>query len=172
MIGLRLSTALLALGLLLPFAGCSGSGARADAGQGEGAGQGDNLAVRRGTFRQRVLLTGELAAERGEALVVPRTSSWQLQIRWMAPDGTRVKAGDPVVAFDNSQFSSDLEEKRLTASNAGSELERARAESKTTLADKVFQVEKAKSESRRPASPPTSPKTSWRCATTRTASSP
>lgn len=141
MIGLRpLSAAAFGLACLLPLAGCSGSGARADAGQGE------ELKVHRGTFRQRVLLTGELAAEKGEALVVPRTNTWQLQIRWLAPDGARVRAGDPVVAFDNSQFASDLEEKRLSASNAGSELERARAESKTTLADKQFQVEKAKSE--------------------------
>lgn len=141
MIGLRpLSVAALGLACLLPLAGCSGSGARADAGQSE------ELTVHRGAFRQRVLLTGELAAERGEALVVPRTNTWQLQIRWMAPDGALVRAGDPVVAFDNSQFASELEEKRLSASNAGSELERARAESKTTLADKQFQVEKAKSE--------------------------
>lgn len=142
MIGLRplVVAALGGLACLLPLAGCSGSGARADAGQGE------ELEVHRGTFRQRVLLTGELAAEKGEALIVPRTNTWQLQIRWMAPDGAMVRAGDPVVAFDNSQFASDLEEKRLSASNAGSELERARAESKTTLADKQFQVEKAKSE--------------------------
>lgn len=141
MIALRpLSVAALGLACLLPLAGCSGSGARADAGKSE------ELTARRGTFRQRVLLTGELAAEKGEALVVPRTNTWQLQIRWMAPDGARVRAGDPVVAFDNSQFASDLEEKRLSASSAGSELERARAESKTTLADKQFQVEKAKSE--------------------------
>ena len=141
MIALKpLAAAALALACLLPLTGCSGSGARADAGKSE------ELTARRGTFRQRVLLTGELAAERGEALVVPRTNTWQLQIRWMAPDGARIRAGDPVVAFDNSQFASDLEEKRLSASNAGSELERVQAESKTTLADKVFQVEKAKSE--------------------------
>lgn len=141
MIGLKpLSVAALCLAFLLPLAGCSGTGARADAGKDE------ELTAHRGTFRQRVLLTGELAAEKGEALVVPRTNTWQLQIRWMAPDGTMVHAGDPVVAFDNSQFASDLEEKRLAASNAGSELDRTRAESKTTLADKQFQVEKAKSE--------------------------
>jgi multidrug resistance efflux pump len=145
MTGLRpiLALVVLVAGLacLAPLAGCSGTGARADAGQGQ-----DELAVHRGAFRQMVLLTGELAAEKGDALTVPRTNQFQLQIRWMAEDGTMVRAGDPVVAFDNSQFASDLEEKRLNASNAGSDLERARAESKTTLADKQFQVEKAKSE--------------------------
>ena len=131
---------LLVLASLPPLAGCSGPGARAeDATAGE-------LTVRRGSFRQRTLLTGELAAERGEALVVPRTNSFQIAIRWMAEDGTLVKAGDPVVSFDNSQFASDLEEKRLSAFDAGSDLERAVAQSKTTAAERRFQVEKARSE--------------------------
>ena len=37
-----------------------------------------------------------------------------------------------MVAFDNSQFASDLEEKRLSASQAGSDLATAEAELKTT----------------------------------------
>jgi multidrug resistance efflux pump len=135
-------TFLLGLACLAPLAGCSGTGARADAGQG-GA---DELAVHRGPFRQRVLLTGELAAEKGDALTVPRTNAFQLQIRWMAEDGARVKAGDPVVSFDNSQFASDLEEKRLSAASAGSELDRTAAESKTSAAEKEFNVQKARSE--------------------------
>jgi HlyD family secretion protein len=131
---------LLALTCLLVLAGCSGPGARAaDAAA-------DGLTVHRGPFRQRMLLTGELAAERGEALVVPRTHAFQIAIRWMAEDGTLVKAGDPVVSFDNSQFASDLEEKRLSAFDAGSSLERTVAQSKTTAAERRFQVEKARSE--------------------------
>jgi multidrug resistance efflux pump len=137
-----LSFAVLALVGLAPLTGCTGSGARADAAKGPA----DELTVHRGAFRQRVLLTGELAAERGEALIVPRTNAFQLQIRWLAEDGVRVKAGDPVVAFDNSQFASDLEEKRLKASDAGSTLERTRGEARTSLAEKQFQLDKAGAE--------------------------
>ncbi len=126
----------------LSLPGCSGSGSA----QGEGRAAGSGLTVQRGTFRERVLLSGELAAERGDPLTVPRTEVWQLQVRWMAVDGSRVKAGDPVVEFDNSQFASELEEKRLTASNAGSDLDRVRAEARTAAAQKQFAVEKAKSE--------------------------
>jgi RND family efflux transporter MFP subunit len=134
-----IGAALLALACPV-FAGCSGPGASpADAAAGD-------LTVHRGSFRQRMLLTGELAAERGEALVVPRTNTFQVGIRWMAEDGTLVKAGDPVVSFDNSQFASDLEEKRLSAFDAGSSLDRAVAQSKTTAAERRFQVEKARSE--------------------------
>ncbi|HSG41045.1 MAG TPA: efflux RND transporter periplasmic adaptor subunit [Thermoanaerobaculia bacterium] len=126
----------------LSLPGCSESG-RA---QGEGQAAGTELTARRGTFRERVLLSGELAAERGDPLTVPRTEVWQLQIRWMAEDGSRVKAGDPVVEFDNSQFASALEEKRLTASNAGSDLDRVQAEARTAAAQQQFEVDKARSE--------------------------
>jgi HlyD family secretion protein len=134
---------LLGLACLALLSGCSGPGARAEAVKADPA---EELTVHRGSFRQRQLLTGELAAERGEALVVPRTNVFQLAIRWLAVDGTPVKAGDPVVSFDNSPFVSDLEEKRLSAFDAGSNLERAEAESKTEAAEKGFQVEKARSE--------------------------
>jgi multidrug efflux pump subunit AcrA (membrane-fusion protein) len=126
---------------LIMLAGCSGSGARA-----ESAREGSGLTVHRGTFRQRLILSGELAAERGNTLVVPRTHSFQLQIRWMAADGTPVKAGDPVIAFDNAQFASDLEEKRLAASQAGTDLATAESELKTTRAERRFNVAKARSE--------------------------
>jgi multidrug resistance efflux pump len=126
----------------LSLPGCSESG-RA---QGEAGKRGEELTARRGTFRERILLSGELAAERGDPLTVPKTEVWQLQIRWIAEDGSRVKAGDPVVEFDNSQFASELEEKRLNASNAVSDLDRVQAETRTTLAEKQFEVDKALSE--------------------------
>jgi multidrug resistance efflux pump len=125
---------------LAPLAGCSGAGARAESSREAG------LTAHRGPFRQRLILSGELAAERGEALNVPRTNSFQLTIRWLAPDGVPVKAGDPVVAFDNSQFASDLEEKRLSATQAGSDLATAKADVKTSDAERRFNVEKARSD--------------------------
>ncbi|HEY0556842.1 MAG TPA: efflux RND transporter periplasmic adaptor subunit [Thermoanaerobaculia bacterium] len=122
------------------LAGCSGPGAQAQAGRDSG------LVAHRGVLRQRLILSGELAAERGESLNVPRTNAFQLTIRWLAKDGALVKAGDPVVSFDNSTFSSDLEEKRLSASQAGSDLATAEAELKTTGSERQFNVAKAKSE--------------------------
>lgn len=132
---------LLGAALATTLSGCSEEGAQAAAQVERGA-----LVAHRGTFRQRQLLSGELEAERGEPLTVPRTNQFQLQIRWLAEDGTAVQAGERVVEFDNSQFASDLEEKRLSASDAGSELQRTTAESKTGTADKQFAVEKARAE--------------------------
>ena len=131
---------LLLLGTLAATAGCSGAGARAQSSRETG------LPVRRGSYRQRLILSGDLAAARGEALTVPRTDAFQLTVRWLATDGSRVKSGEPVVSFDNSQFASELEEKRLAASQAGSDLETAQSELKTSSAERRFNVQKARSE--------------------------
>jgi multidrug efflux pump subunit AcrA (membrane-fusion protein) len=127
------------LACLASLAGCSNAGAHAQASQNHG------LEAHRGPFRQRLILSGELVAEKGESLNVPRTNAFQLSIRWLAKDGTVVKAGDPVVAFDNSTFTSDLEEKRLSASQAGSDLATSQAEMKTSGSERQFNVAKARS---------------------------
>ena len=69
--------------------------------------------VTRGPLVDRVLVTGELRAASAVELVVPRTLTWMLAIRWMAEDGAQVKAGDRVLSFDNSAVTADLETKRL-----------------------------------------------------------
>ena len=78
--------------------------------------------VARGQIAPRLLLTGELAATAAVDLTVPQTETWQLTIRWLAEDGAIVKAGDRVLEFDNSQFTSGLEQKRLATTEAGSVL--------------------------------------------------
>jgi multidrug resistance efflux pump len=119
------------------LAGCAGKVRAAPA---------ESLKVRRGDLRTRLLLTGELAAGRSEELVVPRTSSWELQIRWMEQDGARVKAGQKVVEFDNSSFASDLDEKRLSSSEAEKELARTEAEARSATAEKEFTVQQKRSD--------------------------
>jgi HlyD family secretion protein len=137
------AAALLLAALAAASTGCT-DGVRADlSGQTERPGQ--TLTVRRGDLRTRLLLTGELAAGQAEEMVVPRTSSWELQIRWMEEDGVPVKAGQKVVEFDNSSFTSELDEKRLAASEAEKELARAGAEARTATAEKEFAVQQKSS---------------------------
>lgn len=119
-------------------AGCAGAA--------EGERAGEELVVRRGDLRPRLLVTGELVAGRATELKVPRTPSWQVQIRWMAEDGTRVRAGDPVVELDNSSFTEELEQKRAGAADAITELARRQAEARSLLAEKEFAVEQRRSE--------------------------
>lgn len=120
-------------------------GAAGCAGPAEGD-RGADLAVRRGDLRPRLLLTGELAAERAVELKVPRTPSWQVQVRWMVEDGTVVRAGDRVVELDNSSFTGELEEKRAGAADATTELARKQAESRSSIAEKEWAVEQKRSE--------------------------
>lgn len=138
--------AALTTGLAFSLAGCAG-GVRAE-GEGDDGTQAaaGTLKVHRGDLRTRLLLTGELEAGQAEELVVPRTSSWELQIRWMEQDGAAVKAGQKVVEFDNSSFTSELDEKRLSASEAGKELARAEAEARTATAEKEFAVQQKRTD--------------------------
>src|SRR3954468_15997315 len=131
----------LALLCLLPLLGCAGAGAETGGSRDLG-----DLQVRRGSLRERLLLSGELTAERATQLVVPQTSSWQLQIRWMEKDGTPVRVGQKLVEFDNSQFTSDLDEKRSTATQTAADLERDRAAAAAAAAEKAFAVEQKKND--------------------------
>ena len=124
------------------LAGCADPGARA---QSEAAGSGD-LRVRRGTLETRMLLTGELTSARSESLVVPRTDVIPITVRRLAEDGSPVRAGEPVVELDNSQFTSQIEEKRLAAANAASEIVRGQAEAQTAAAEKLFEVEQRRAD--------------------------
>jgi hypothetical protein len=67
----------------------------------------------RGDIVDRQVLSGELRAASSVGLTVPRTNTWQMTVRWLAEDGAIVKPGDKVVEFDNSEFTAQLEEKRL-----------------------------------------------------------
>lgn len=128
--------------VVLALAGCADPGARAES---EADGHGE-LTVRRGTLETRVLLTGELTSARSESLVVPRTDVMPIQVRRLAEDGSAVRAGDPVVELDNSQFTSQIEEKRLAAANARTEIVRGQAEAQTATAEKLFDVEQRRAD--------------------------
>lgn len=111
-----------------------------------GAGEPASLAVRRGAFEKRVLLSGVLEAVDSAYLSCPRTPTWQVQIRWMAEDGTFVKEGETVLELDNASFSSNLEEKRLAARKAELELLRLKAQAEAQGSEKAFAVEERRIE--------------------------
>jgi HlyD family secretion protein len=101
------------------------------------------LTVRRGDFGERVLLTGELTAERAERMTVPRSRGWQVQIRHLERHGEPVKKGQRVVSFDNSALAADLEDRKLAVIESESELQRAIAEAAQSAAEKRFAVAQA-----------------------------
>jgi len=102
------------------------------------------LRVTRADLSERVLLTGQLVAERAERSIVPMTKIWQLSIRWLAEDGAAAKAGDRVVEFDNSVFVGEMAEKRLRLNQATLDLAEQRAIAAAAIAEKEFALAKEK----------------------------
>jgi len=134
--------------MALATGSCAGAGA-AETGAAVPAAasaRGSELNVRRGDLETTQLLTGELRAERAIDMVVPKMPSWQVQLRWMVDDGSEVHAGEPVIEFDSSQFTSDLEEKRLALRGKENELERLTAQGEVTVMEKRFAIEQKETE--------------------------
>ena len=104
------------------------------------------LLVARGPIEDRMILSGEVEAVSSENLVVPRTPSWLISVRWLASDGSLVKKGDRVVEFDSSSFTTTLEDKRGAIVRAEGELASQVAKDRVTLADKEMEVERKRAE--------------------------
>ncbi len=136
-------------GALPPGSTTGSTGVAAGLGPGGAAAAGDGAlawSVRRGDFAERLVLTGELKADQGVQIAVPRTPSWQVQIRWLVEDGTRVEAGDRVLELDNSSFTNELEDKRLKASDKAGELVQRRAALAADESDARFTVEERRAD--------------------------
>lgn len=128
-------------GIALPgavVAGLAGCG-RAE-GLAEPTMAGSELVVTRGSLEERLLLTGELEADRSEELVAPRTEGWGVAIRWLAEDGAMVRQGEKVVELDNTAVLETISDLELAVIQAGTELESQRATSAVAVEDKRFEV--------------------------------
>jgi HlyD family secretion protein len=106
----------------------------------------ETLRVRRATFADDVLLSGELEAARGDFLAVPQLPSWQTAIKWLADDGTAVKAGQPVIELDNTSLTSDLESRRQAAMQHRQQLTQTEAEWQADLEQKQLDADKKRSD--------------------------
>lgn len=128
------AAALLALAAVLTaLAGCGGADASAaDRAQTASASaestSAAELTAEEGTREHRVFLTGSLEASRAVYLQVPRTPTWQLDLRSLAEDGAAVRAGETVVELDDSSFANELENLETSLAEKVAELERRRAE--------------------------------------------
>ena len=58
---------------------------------------------------QVTLLTGIITSSKYHLVTAPKTNRWQVQIQWMADEGSIVKEGDLVVVFDSGGIESQLE---------------------------------------------------------------
>jgi multidrug efflux pump subunit AcrA (membrane-fusion protein) len=109
-------------------------------------------AVRKGDFLVLVRCRGELTARRSEQVTAPLDIP-DLQIVWLAPESSAVKAGQTIIKFDPSKTQQDLKEREAALTQAQATLDQALAQAQITaeqdeldLRTAKYQTEKARLE--------------------------
>jgi multidrug resistance efflux pump len=113
--------------------------------------QGDWVRVTRGDLVTGIDVTGTLAAVDSGLYGPPQINDvWEFKIAMIAPEGTDVKAGTPVLAFDTMELQKRLDEKSAESEQARKEIEKANADlalrredEKLKLADAEGRLRKA-----------------------------
>lgn len=82
--------------------------------------------AQRGEFVIALNESGTVDAKRAVTLSAPRIRG--LQITWLAPEGSQASEGDPVIKFDATQQTADLQEHQSSLKIANTALERAQRE--------------------------------------------
>ncbi len=92
--------------------------------------QGDWVRVTRGDLVTGVDVTGTLAALDSGSFGPPQqvTDLWDFKIAMMAPEGSEVTKGRPVLGFDTSELQKRLDEKSAEAEQARKEIEKQKAD--------------------------------------------
>jgi multidrug efflux pump subunit AcrA (membrane-fusion protein) len=88
-----------------------------------------------GVFVRELLLTGELQAVRSTEISAPQTSVMQMRIQFMAEEGELVKAGEPLLRFDDSGLASRLLDLEASILDADTRLVAQEAELESALRD-------------------------------------
>ena len=91
--------------------------------------QGEWVRVTRGDLVSGVDITGTLAAvDSGQFGPPPVSDTWDFKISMLAPEGSDIKKGQPVIVFDTSELRKRLDEKTAEAEQARKEIEKKRAD--------------------------------------------
>lgn len=91
--------------------------------------QGDWVRVTRGDIVTGIDVTGTLAAVDAGSFGPPQIPDvWHFKISMIAPEGSDVKRGEPVLAFDTSDLQKRLDEKSAESEQARKEIEKSRAD--------------------------------------------
>lgn len=155
MSGRSWSFSLKALGLVLAaLAAIAAAGVLAGTSAGSGPGQAGGESgwaeVRRGDLVLSVPVTGTLAAVDAARLGPPPVADvWDFKIVFMAPEGTTVRRGQPVLGFDTSVLEKTLRDKEAERDSAQKELEKASADLALARSDGELHLAEATADRRR-----------------------
>jgi HlyD family secretion protein len=100
-------------------------------------------AVRKGEFLVLVRCRGELTARSSVQINAPRNIP-DLQIIWLAPSGSDVEPGKPVIRFDPSGAKQQIDEHTANLRSAQANLDQALAQSRITAEQDKLDLAKAK----------------------------
>jgi multidrug resistance efflux pump len=107
-----------------------------------GAAAAPSVAVTRGDFERRLPLTGEIDAVSAMEMKVPRVPNGKVPLRFLAPEGAEVKAGEVVAELDSTSFVQEVKDRALQLSQAELDLERQISQNGVTEADRALEVER------------------------------
>lgn len=96
---------------------------------GRGLGEGRWVEVERRDLVATVGISGELQAVDTSRLGPPQlVEQWNFSVASLAPEGSQVEAGDPVIVFDTSELQQELIAEQTNRNSAAKELEKRRQE--------------------------------------------
>jgi len=106
--------------------------------------------VRREDLVIGVPASGTLSSTQAVSIGPPQIEElWDYKISFMAPEGTSVKAGQPVLGFDSSELQQKLQEKIAQRDSAQKELEKRQTNAELSRRDSALQLAEAEARQRR-----------------------
>ena len=112
--------------------------------------QGEWSRVTHGDLVTGVDVSGTLAAVDSGSFGPPQLNDvWDFKIAMMAPEGTDIKAGQPVLGFDTTDLQKRLEEKTAEAEQARKEIEKQKADLALKLEDEKLNLAEAEASQRK-----------------------
>jgi HlyD family secretion protein len=91
--------------------------------------------VQRGEFIRKVYADGNLEAAQATILSPPPSVRGPMRIAWLAPDGSRVLAGDVVIRFDPTDLEDKLQDNRSERARTDSRITQKKVTEEKTLRD-------------------------------------
>ncbi|HEY6140753.1 MAG TPA: HlyD family efflux transporter periplasmic adaptor subunit [Thermoanaerobaculia bacterium] len=112
--------------------------------------QGEWVNVTRGDLATGVDVTGTLASAEAGSFGPPQLGDvWDYKISMMAPEGTEVTAGMPILGFDVSELQKRLDEKTAESEQARKEIEKRRADLRLKREDERLNLAEAQAKLRK-----------------------
>jgi multidrug resistance efflux pump len=112
--------------------------------------QGDWVRVTRGDLVTGVEVMGTLASTEGGTFGPPQLDDvWDFKISMMAPEGSEITAGRPLLGFDTSELQKRLDQKSAEAESARKEIEKRGADLRLRREDERLKLAEAEASLRK-----------------------